>query len=99
MKKGLIIIIFLTLILAGCQANNNNKVNINNEEGKIILYYSKTCPHCQNVEKYLDDNNVRAKLDFIEKELNEDENNAGMRYVDAEPAVYALLRHELRSTR
>jgi glutaredoxin len=70
MLKKLVFFIFLgtiLLTLAGCQSSDN---------GKIIFYYSLTCPHCKNVEKYVADNNVKAKVDFIEKEVSENKQNA-----------------------
>jgi glutaredoxin len=68
-KKILLVgAIFAALFLAiGCQSSDN---------GKIIFYYSLTCPHCKNVEKYVADNNIHAKVDFIEKEVSENKKNA-----------------------
>jgi glutaredoxin len=69
MKKTLVILLFISfiLVLSGCQGSDS---------GKIIFYYSLTCPHCKNVEKYVADNNVKAKVDFIEKEVSENMQNA-----------------------
>jgi glutaredoxin len=68
-KISLVAIIFAAAILfTGCQNSNDT--------GKIIFYYSLTCPHCKNVEKYIADNNVKSKVDFIEKEVSENQKNA-----------------------
>lgn len=69
LKKTILFIFLITLMLglAGCQSS---------DAGKIIFYYSLTCPHCKNVEKYVVDNNVKAKVDFIEKEISENKKNA-----------------------
>jgi hypothetical protein len=69
LKKFVFFILLGTFLisLAGCQ---------NSDADKIIFYYSLTCPHCKNVEKYVADNNVKAKVDFIEKEISENKDNA-----------------------
>lgn len=45
-------------------------------EEKVILYYSEQCPHCQNVEKYIEENNVEKKFSFSQKEISTDKNNS-----------------------
>jgi glutaredoxin-related protein len=40
-----------------------------------ILFYGKECPHCIELEKYITDNNIHAKIDFIEKEVFHDHQN------------------------
>lgn len=37
---------------------------------KQILFYSNTCPHCQVVEEYIKDNNVKDYLVFQELEVS-----------------------------
>lgn len=75
MKKIVSIgIVFLgVLILSACgnQKVNNNQ---NNPEAKIILFVGQGCPHCENVEKYMEDNKIRDKVNFDQKEvfLNKD---------------------------
>ena len=44
--------------------------------GGIIFYYGAECPHCANVEKYIEENNVDSKIDIIKKEVYHDKNNA-----------------------
>lgn len=43
---------------------------------KMIFFYGDTCPHCQNVEKYINDNGVRDKLKFQELEVSNNQTNA-----------------------
>lgn len=41
-----------------------------------ILFYSDTCPHCQIVEQYIKDNNVKNYLAFRELEVSTNPANA-----------------------
>jgi len=50
---------------------------LNNDSG-MIFFYGSTCPHCKDVEKYITDNNVKAKLNFKELETWEDKTNAAI---------------------
>jgi glutaredoxin len=43
---------------------------------KMILFYGDTCPHCKNVEEYINANNVKAKLSFQELEVYNNKVNA-----------------------
>lgn len=43
---------------------------------RATLFYGDTCPHCQNVEDYLQANDVRAKLKFKELEVYNNQTNA-----------------------
>ncbi|MFA5230582.1 MAG: hypothetical protein WC422_04350, partial [Candidatus Paceibacterota bacterium] len=40
---------------------------------KMTLFYSDTCPHCKNVEKYIADNNVKTKVDLNEMNVNNED--------------------------
>lgn len=55
--------------------NDVNDLNDFNVTG-IVLYYSKTCPHCQNVEEFITANNIASQVNFTEKEVSENKNNA-----------------------
>jgi glutaredoxin len=44
--------------------------------GQIIYYYGETCPHCQNVSKFLDENKVAEKVSFSKKEVYSNKDNA-----------------------
>lgn len=65
------ILVFYTLILsltflAGCA----------NVQGKMILFYRDDCPHCKNVEAFIEKNNIKDKVDFEMKEVKENQDNA-----------------------
>lgn len=68
MKKYFILaaLLLLTLSIAGffiytLQKHNAGPINENNT---ITLYSSEKCPHCQKVEKFLQENNAENKLQF-----------------------------------
>lgn len=33
-----------------------------------VLYYSELCPHCKNVEKFMEENNVASRIEIAKKE-------------------------------
>lgn len=49
----------------------------------IVLYYGDGCPHCANVEKYLQDNDIKNKISFEEKEVYKNKDNAEQMAEDA----------------
>lgn len=46
------------------------------EQSQIILFYGDGCPHCALVEQYINENNVKAKVSFVEKEVYYNQQNA-----------------------
>ena len=42
----------------------------------MIFFYGSDCPHCKNVEEYLDGSDVRTKLSFQELEVYNNQKNA-----------------------
>lgn len=47
-------------------------------DGKVILYYSDTCPHCKIVEAYINENKVLEKYPILERkesQINQDNLN------------------------
>ncbi len=42
----------------------------------MILFYSDSCPHCQNVETYINENGIKNKIKFEEKEVAQNQTNA-----------------------
>lgn len=45
-------------------------------KSKIVLFYGEGCPHCANVEKYLENNDVKNKISFANKEVYYNQKNA-----------------------
>jgi glutaredoxin len=47
-----------------------------NAAAKTILYFGDTCPHCENVEKYIKDNSIDNKIEIERKEVYRNQGNA-----------------------
>ena len=43
---------------------------------EMILFYSDSCPHCQNVEAYINENGISNKIKFSQKEVSRSQTNA-----------------------
>lgn len=67
------IIILLALVFIAGFFLLNRKSN-NSTEG-MILFYSLSCPHCQNVEKYIQENNIKSKYSFTQLEISANKQN------------------------
>lgn len=49
--------------------------SLNGNQG-MILFYSLSCPHCQNVEQYIETNKVKEKYSFDRLEVSKNQNNS-----------------------
>jgi len=62
MYKKILLSVFLLALLvttgAGCSSTNTSTPN-----GKI-LFFRDDCPHCKNVEAYVEKNDVRSKISY-----------------------------------
>ncbi len=45
-------------------------------DSPIVFYYGYNCPHCEIVEKYLDENDIASKVGFSKKEVYKNKANA-----------------------
>lgn len=45
-------------------------------ESSVVLYYSDQCPHCKDLEKWIEENNIQNKTDFARKEVGKNQQNA-----------------------
>ena len=51
-----------------------------NEGAETILYYGEGCGHCATVSEFIDTNNIKSKVEFVEKEIfGNKENNDEMK--------------------
>lgn len=78
------VLVLLVLVLAGLagallftKGNNAQPENCpavlgtscNATDTEEILFYGQGCPHCALVEKFIEDNNIKANFQFDEKEV------------------------------
>ena len=74
MKKNNLL--FLALILVVVIALGSLIIYQNCLSQKPILFYGIGCPHCENVEKFINDNGITQKISFTRKEVFENKDNA-----------------------
>lgn len=51
-------------------------IDIANIEGEIVYYYGATCPHCLDVNEFLEENDIASKVEFAKKEVWNNKENA-----------------------
>lgn len=73
MKKYKIIIIILAVIAVIAALANLGRLT---NKPEMILFFGDTCPHCKNVETYINENGVKNKLNFQELEVYNNKTNA-----------------------
>lgn len=75
-KVVLIFLIVSVLLVAGLYGyysfHSKNSLNIENN----TLFYSLTCPHCKNVEQFMEDNNISQKINITQLEVSQNSINA-----------------------
>jgi len=69
------ILIVLILILILKPSSPPLDVDFDYQNGTVLFYYGKSCPHCKNIENYITENNLEAKLTIIPKEVYETQSN------------------------
>ncbi|KKP68656.1 MAG: hypothetical protein UR66_C0004G0056 [Candidatus Moranbacteria bacterium GW2011_GWE1_35_17] len=75
--------------LMGSEASAQETENVEKED--IVFYFGSDCPECENVEKYLQEKDIRNKISFEEKNINKNEEDANQM---AEDAMYCNLDEE-----
>lgn len=85
-----IAILMLSVVVFGSKNKNNTIIDdialkVNNNEistpekslnADIILFYGITCPHCADVEDWIEQNNVDKKITIERKEVYQNATNA-----------------------
>ncbi len=75
-KKIVIFIIVGIVVLAGAVFFFVQNQNQPPEENKIIYFYGEGCPHCVNVDTFMQDNKIEDKVSFVKKEVFNNAANA-----------------------
>jgi len=81
-------LVFIAVIVMGSQQaedlavddNNQQIAQVLNEDGEEvtvdIFYWGTTCPHCHDVQEWMEDNAVEEKIGVISKEVYENQANS-----------------------
>ncbi|NTW13521.1 MAG: hypothetical protein HGA31_00630 [Candidatus Moranbacteria bacterium] len=82
-KKAIAVIALLAVaVFVGGFMLQNRSQNITSDSASsdastgIVFYYGVECPHCKDVEKFLDDNKASEKMSFSKKEVWHDQANS-----------------------
>lgn len=71
--------LYKLLSLPPKSTNSEAEINPVNEENAdrpdLIVYWGDGCPHCENVEKFISENQVGQKIRISQKEVYKDTNN------------------------
>ena len=74
MTKKTITILVCLLALAGI-ALFLNITKLPSSDAGIVIFYSDSCPHCVNVENFLEENKVSEKVAYTRKSVDNDQKN------------------------
>ena len=74
-KKFLLLFLLLPLLLAGC-TKTASETKASPLDGKTILFYGDTCPHCKVLEQYLSDNKINDRMTMEKREVYKNADNA-----------------------
>lgn len=72
-KRRVSVILGVILIFIGAIVYAKNSAS-----ETMILFYGDTCPHCQIVETYIQENGIKNKIQFEEKEVFQNQANAAL---------------------
>jgi len=84
MKKSTtitILIVVIIIIIIGAFfyfKMQNDKKLLASIQDKTIFFYGDGCPHCANVEKFFQDNNVESKIQFEKMEVFNNRSNSSL---------------------
>ena len=56
-------------VLSAPSASAPSTDDSGNPNSPIVYYYGKECPHCKDLEKFLEENNIAEKVSFAKKEV------------------------------
>jgi glutaredoxin len=69
----IIVLIFSFSVL--WQAKDKNRPGAESPTDQIVLFYGDGCPHCEIVDKYINENKIEEKVSFVRKEVYNNEKN------------------------
>lgn len=72
---GILGIAVLGLIVFFSTRSGDKTTDQNKENADVILFYGIGCPHCENVDKFIEENGVREKIAFEKLEVFKNKEN------------------------
>ena len=73
---GVTLVLIGGLIYWGLK-DGGSSVELTPDNGaSIVYYYGEACPHCKDVQKFIDENNIAEKVNFVKKEVWGNSKNA-----------------------
>jgi glutaredoxin len=82
----LVIVGLLIIIILGSKNKTKDTASRKNDQSvpeivevgkKIpIFFYGNTCPHCKDVEEWMENNKIKEKMEIIKKEVYDNKANA-----------------------
>ncbi len=80
MKKNKKAFAAAVLVLAALALAYLSRVPEGSKDDAVLLFYGYSCPHCKNVEKFIDENGLNSKMNIVSLEvMNNSGNLAQMR--------------------
>ncbi len=73
--KKLLIFLGLAIALVSCAPLSDDIIN---PDAEYLYFYSKTCPHCTEVNAYMTDNNTHATYSIEKREITYNAENQRM---------------------
>lgn len=65
-----IIVFLLGIVIWGSSNKQNSQENVNLSSPETpVFFYSRTCPHCHEVEEWMKTNKLEEKIKIIKKEV------------------------------
>lgn len=78
-KKIWLILAGTLVIIAGIVIwgiRDNHPSPVNDDPQATIYFYGSECPHCKDVQAFIDANHITEKVSFVKKEVWHDQTNA-----------------------
>jgi len=76
MKTQIILLSVVVLLLTACTISTNSTEDTSSIKGEQtqanpVLYTSSDCPHCQDLEQYINENNLTDKLAIDKRQVGQ----------------------------
>ena len=77
MFAGVVVALIAGLVYWGLKDGAGSVIEATPDDGaSIIYYYGEECPHCKDVQDFIDQNGVAEKVRFVKKEVWHNTKNA-----------------------